>query len=98
MAKTKAAGASRYGKNPIAKRLGVKKFDGQKVLAGSILIRQRGTKFLAGKNCAYGKDWTIYSLKNGVIKFSTKIKKNFDNSSRPVKVINVIEESIFLAK
>lgn len=97
MAKTKAAGSTRYGKNSIAKRLGVKKFDGQEVLTGNILIRQRGTKFLAGKNCAYGNDWTIYALKNGVIKFTTKTKKRFDNSSRLAKIINIIE-TIPLAK
>lgn len=92
MAKTKAAGAASYGKDSNPKSLGVKKFDGQFVKAGNILIRQRGAKFLAGENTKYGSDYTIYALKSGVVKFSTKTKRNFDNSSRQIKIINVFEK------
>lgn len=93
MAKTKATGAASYGKDSNPKSLGVKKFDGQFVKAGNILIRQRGTKFMAGENTKYGSDYTIYALKSGIVKFSTKTKKKFDNSSRKVKVINVLEKN-----
>lgn len=93
MAKTKAAGAASYGKDSNPKSLGVKKFDGQFVKAGNILIRQKGTKYFAGENTKYGSDYTIYALKSGIIKFSTKAKKNFDNSRRLVKFINVIEKN-----
>jgi len=90
MAHTKAAGAVGYGKDSIAKRLGVKKSDGQKVKIGNILIRQKGTKFLAGQNTAYGDDYTIYAMKDGIVKFVNKTKNSFDGSKRVVKMINVI--------
>ncbi|MFT5493833.1 MAG: large subunit ribosomal protein L27, partial [Limisphaerales bacterium] len=62
MAHKKGQGSSRNGRDSNAQRLGVKKFGGEFVTAGSIIIRQRGTKYAAGKNVGVGRDWTIYSL------------------------------------
>lgn len=65
----KGGGSTRNGRDSQAKRLGVKCADGQTVSAGSIIIRQRGTKFHAGKNVGLGKDYTAYALIEGVVKF-----------------------------
>ena len=65
----KGVGSSRNGRDSEAKRLGIKRSDGQKVLAGSILVRQRGTKFYPGKNVGCGKDYTLFATVNGVVKF-----------------------------
>lgn len=89
MAKTKAAGATKLGRDSLPKYLGVKLFQGQRTKVGSVIIRQRGTKFLPGKNVKRGKDDTLYALKKGVVRFQTKKKKNFDNSQRVVKIVNV---------
>ena len=89
MSKTKATGTTRLGRDSKPKYLGVKLFEGQKVKLGAIIIRQRGTKFLPGKNVKQGKDDTIYSVKEGVIKFTTKRKKKFDGSQRIAKIVNV---------
>lgn len=90
MATTKSAGATKLGRDSQPKYLGVKLFDGQKVKTGNIIIRQRGTKFLAGKNVKRGADDTLFALKEGTVKFSTKKKKLFDGSQRIVKIVNVI--------
>jgi len=89
MAKTKAAGATKLGRDSRPKYLGVKLFEGQKTRPGSIIIRQRGTKFLPGKNVKRGKDDTLYALKEGVVHFSTKRKRGFNESQRIVKIVNV---------
>jgi len=89
MAKTKAAGTAKLGRDSQPKYLGVKLFDGEKAKTGSIIIRQRGTKFIAGKNVKRGKDDTIYSLKQGIVRFATKRKEGFNNSQRRVKVVSV---------
>jgi len=89
MAKTKAAGTAKLGRDSQPKYLGVKLFDGEKAKIGSIIIRQRGTKFIPGKNVKRGKDDTIYSLKEGVVRFATKRKKSFNNSQRRIKVVSV---------
>ncbi|MBE5744171.1 MAG: 50S ribosomal protein L27 [Clostridiales bacterium] len=65
----KGVGSSRNGRDSEAKRLGIKRSDGQKVLAGSILVRQRGTKFYPGKNVGVGKDYTLFATANGVVRF-----------------------------
>lgn len=69
MAHKKGAGSTSNGRDSASKRLGVKKFGGQKVLAGNILVRQRGTKFHAGANVGTGRDWTLFALKSGVVEF-----------------------------
>ncbi len=89
MAKTKAKGATRLGRDSQPKYLGVKIFEGQKVKPGMIIIRQRGTKFLPGKNVRRGKDDTLYAIKEGLVEFGTKRKIRFDRSRRTVKVVNV---------
>ncbi len=69
MAHKKGVGSSRNGRDSEGKRLGVKRFDGQEVKAGSILVRQRGTKVFPGKNVGMGKDHTLFALIEGVVKF-----------------------------
>jgi large subunit ribosomal protein L27 len=69
MAHKKGAGSTKNGRDSNAKRLGVKKFGGEKVRAGSILIRQRGMNFKPGMNVGCGKDFTLFALKDGIIKF-----------------------------
>ncbi len=72
MAHKKAAGSSRNGRDSESKRLGVKRFGGQEVLAGNILVRQRGTKFHAGDNVGLGRDHTLFAKANGRVKFERK--------------------------
>jgi len=89
MAKTKAAGATKLGRDSLPKYLGIKLFEGQRAKVGQILVRQRGTKFLPGKNVKCGSDDTLYALKAGRVHFSTKRKRQFDNSQRIVKIVNI---------
>ncbi|PLW67568.1 50S ribosomal protein L27 [Pseudohalioglobus lutimaris] len=76
MAHKKAGGSTRNGRDSEAKRLGVKRFGGQEVLAGNILVRQRGTKFHAGDNVGIGKDHTLFALTNGKVEFVTRGPKS----------------------
>jgi large subunit ribosomal protein L27 len=69
MAHKKSGGSAKNGRDSQSKRLGVKRYDGQYVTAGSILVRQRGTKFFPGKNVKRGKDDTLFALKEGTVKF-----------------------------
>jgi large subunit ribosomal protein L27 len=69
MAHKKGQGSVRNGRDSVSKRLGVKRFGGQFVTAGSILIRQRGTKFVAGQNVGTGRDWTLFALVDGKVRF-----------------------------
>lgn len=69
MAHKKGAGSTKNGRDSNAKRLGVKKYGGQKVMAGNILIRQRGMKFKPGLNVGCGKDFTLFALSSGTVKF-----------------------------
>lgn len=72
MAHKKAGGSSRNGRDSHSQRLGVKRYAGQAVLAGNILVRQRGTEFHPGTNVARGKDDTLFALVNGKVKFEIK--------------------------
>jgi large subunit ribosomal protein L27 len=72
MAHKKAGGSSRNGRDSHSKRLGVKKFGGEKVLAGNILVRQRGTKWHPGENVGIGTDHTLFALQAGAVAFRTK--------------------------
>ena len=76
MATKKAGGSTRNGRDSDAKRLGVKRFGGESVLAGSIIVRQRGTKFHAGTNVGMGKDHTLFATADGKVKFERKGDKN----------------------
>ena len=69
MAHKKGQGSSRNGRDSNSKRLGVKAFGGEFVTAGSIIVRQRGTKFVAGQNVGTGRDWTLFALADGKVKF-----------------------------
>ena len=90
MSTTKSAGSTRLGRDSGPKYLGIKLFDGQKASPGQILVRQRGTRWLPGKNVKRGKDDTLYALKQGVVSFSTKRKQRFDGSQRLARTINVL--------
>jgi large subunit ribosomal protein L27 len=72
MAHKKGVGSSKNGRDSIGKRLGVKRYDGQVVTAGSILVRQRGTKFHPGRNVGRGRDDTLFSKVDGMVKFESK--------------------------
>lgn len=75
MAHKKGAGSTSNGRDSQSKRLGIKKFGDQKVVAGNILVRQRGTKTHAGVNVGIGRDWTLFALKDGVVKFDKAHRK-----------------------
>ncbi|MGP1939665.1 MAG: 50S ribosomal protein L27 [Arsenophonus sp. ET-DL9-MAG3] len=76
MAHKKAGGSTRNGRDSESKRLGVKRFGGESVLAGSIIVRQRGTIFHAGNNVGYGRDYTLFALTDGKVKFKVKGQRN----------------------
>ncbi len=69
MAHTKGQGSVKNGRDSVSKRLGVKKFGSQSVVAGNIIIRQRGTKFLPGKGVGLGRDYTIFAMVDGTVRF-----------------------------
>ena len=76
MAHKKAGGSTKNGRDSESKRLGVKRFGGESVLAGNIIVRQRGTRFHAGDNCGIGKDHTLFALADGKVQFEVKGPKN----------------------
>jgi large subunit ribosomal protein L27 len=84
MAHKKGQGSVRNGRDSVSKRLGVKRYGGQVVTAGSILVRQRGSRFVAGRNVGTGRDWTLFALVDGTV--------NFDKSTRRVNVIPAVGE------
>ncbi len=92
MSTKKSAGVSRLGRDSEAKRLGVKISDGQFAKAGNIIIRQRGTQYYPGAHIGMGVDHTLFALVDGIVKFSEKRKKRFNNTSVKVKVVNIISE------
>lgn len=89
MSTSKSTGASRLGRDSAAQRLGVKIGSGQIAKIGQIIIRQRGTKYLVGKNVKKGSDDTLYAGKDGVVRFSTKLKSLFNGKQRRSKVVHV---------
>ena len=91
MAHTKATGSTSNARDSGPKYLGVKLFAGERAKIGSILIRQRGSKFWAGDNVRTGKDWTLYAVKEGIVKFTTKRKNHFDGEAKRVSIVSVIE-------
>ena len=82
MAHKKGVGSSRNGRDSNAQRLGVKRFGGEHVVAGNILVRQRGTKFHPGRNVAKGKDDTLFALVDGVVKF-----ERYDRDRQQISVV-----------
>jgi len=92
MAHTKSAGAGKFGRDSQPKYLGVKKSDGERVKAGDILIRQRGSKFFAGDGVKRGGDDTLYAIRQGVVKFCDFRKTRFDGSRRYAKMVKVLSQ------
>ena len=89
MAHKKAGGSTRLGRDSQAKRLGIKRFAGEFVLAGSIILRQRGTKYLPGKNVGLGKDATLYAVKDGRVSFSKRLKRSFSGKKALKTVVEI---------
>lgn len=89
MSTSKSSGATRLGRDSAAQRLGVKIYAGQPVKTGMIIIRQRGTRYMPGKNVKLGSDDTIYAMHDGVVRFSTKLKKSFNGIQRRAKYVHV---------
>lgn len=82
MAHTKSAGTTKGNRDSISKRLGVKIFGGQKALSGNIIVRQKGTKVFPGEGVKIGRDFTLFAVREGLVKFKTKLGRSF------VEVIN----------
>jgi len=89
VAHTKSGGSTKLGRDSRGQRLGVKRAEGQEVQTGNVLIRQRGTKWLPGHNTKLGRDDTIFSLIDGIVKFSQVRKKSLTGKIRRVTRINV---------
>jgi large subunit ribosomal protein L27 len=90
MSKTKATGGTHLGRDPRPKYMGVKVYAGQPVKIGSIIVRQRGTSILAGKNVKVGSDHTLYSVAEGVVSYRETRKKCFNGTQRLAKVADVV--------
>lgn len=84
MASKKGVGSSRNGRDSTSKRLGIKRFDGQFVLAGSVLVRQRGTRVAPGRNVGRGRDHTLFALASGVVAFERRGRDGRQVSVYPV--------------
>ncbi len=90
MASTKAGGTTKNLRDSNPKYLGVKRADGQPVVAGEVIVRQRGTKILPGRNIGTGKDHTLFALKAGTVKFRTTRKTDFDGRSKTRGIVDVV--------
>lgn len=90
MAHKKAGGSTQNGRDSNAKRRGVKRFGGQLVNAGEVLVRQKGYKFRPGVNASVGKDWTIHALKAGQVQFSQKRLTKFNGRQERCTLIHVV--------
>ena len=92
MAHTKAKGSTKGNRDSQPKYLGVKLSGGQKAISGNIIIRQRGSKFWPGIGVKIGSDDTIFAIRDGVVKFTTRKKKNYDGNRRIVKIVNIVPQ------
>lgn len=90
MATTKAGGTAKNLTDSNPKYLGVKRGDGQAVSIGEVIVRQRGTKILAGRNIGIGKDHTLFALAKGVVKFRSTRKTDFDGRSNVRKIVDIV--------
>ena len=90
MAHKKAGGSTKNNRDSNPKYLGIKINDGEKAKLGSILVRQRGTRILAGRNVGMGKDHTLFALKEGSVKIARKRKISFNNTAIDQKVLNIV--------
>lgn len=89
MSKVKAGGTAKNLRDSNPKYLGTKLSDGQTAKIGSVIVRQRGTKIIAGKNVGIGKDHTLFAIKDGVVSFGIKRKKHFDGKTLVKKIVHV---------
>lgn len=89
MAHRKAGGTATNLRDSNAQYLGVKLYDGETAKAGSVLVRQRGTRIMPGKNVGLGKDHTLFALKPGLVKFTARRKQGFNGKTVVKKVVNV---------
>ncbi len=89
MSHKKAGGSTKNGRDSQSKRLGVKLYADQSVKAGNILVRQKGTKYHAGENVGVGKDFTLFALKDGVVKFTEKRRKKYDGRSFKDRLVHI---------
>jgi large subunit ribosomal protein L27 len=94
MAHKKGGGSTRNGRDSNAQRLGVKRYGGERVLAGNILIRQRGTRFHPGANVGMGSDDTLFALVDGQVQFGRKDKKRKNVSVIPFEPVEIVVETI----
>lgn len=92
MAHKKAGGSTTLGRESASKRLGVKIQDGDIAKVGSILIRQRGTKYHPGTNVKKGSDDTLFAVAAGIVKFTTKKLRKFNNKLAEAKIVNVVPQ------
>ncbi|OHA46532.1 MAG: 50S ribosomal protein L27 [Candidatus Taylorbacteria bacterium RIFOXYD2_FULL_36_9] len=90
MAHKKAAGTTKNGRDSNPRYLGIKLADGDVAQVGSIIVRQKGVSFLAGRNTKIGKDYTVYAVKDGKVKFATKRKMSFDSKMEKKGIVSVI--------
>jgi large subunit ribosomal protein L27 len=90
MSHKKAGGSSAYGRDSQAQRLGVKRYAGQIVRAGNILVRQRGVKIRPGMGVMKGKDDTLFAIIDGIVKFTEKKIRKFDNAFKKTKFVHVL--------
>jgi large subunit ribosomal protein L27 len=90
MATKKSGGTTKNGRDSGPKYLGIKVNHGEAVGIGSIIVRQRGTDVLPGKNIGIGKDHTLFALKEGVVQFGTKRKIHFNNTIKRKKIVSVV--------
>lgn len=92
MAHTKAIGSTQLGRDSRPKYRGIKLSDGQTAKVGNIIVRQMGTSVLAGTGVRTGSDYTLYAVRNGVVKFTTRKKSAYDGSRRTVKIVSISDK------
>ncbi len=90
MAHTKAKGTTTLGRDSQPKYLGIKLYAGQGALPGNIIVRQRGSHFVAGKGVRMGKDDTLYAFEKGVVSYKTQKKKRFNGNKHIIKVVSIV--------
>jgi large subunit ribosomal protein L27 len=92
MAHTKAGGSTALGRDSVSKRLGVKKYSGEKVIPGNIIVRQHGSKIRAGEGTEMGKDGTIFATMSGVVKFLSKKITRYTGKLKATKIVSVVKQ------
>lgn len=92
MAHTKAGGSTQNGRDSQSQRLGIKKFGGQRVITGNIIVRQRGTKFRAGDGVRMGRDNTLYALRDGIVKFASRKTMMFTGLLKHANTVSILHK------